>query len=143
MLSNYHNFIDIEKEFERIKQKMPYNVKHLKLIIKDGCYNNLGSKLNQNPKSCSGAWTKDGKIIISTPQQLLKVMEYYNVKLPYKKFLKLCIGNEIGHYIWNNILTDSEKENYKNLLTNFKTPYTIRKNNPEERFSEYIAYQLI
>ena len=141
----YYEFKTIK---DYIKKLFGYDISYMKLVISNQpVYNNGTPNTEMNPLQYGGCWIKNKTIQVADYQHLKKVMKYYGVKnISLLNFSRHLIAHELAHEIYKNILSDSEKNNFKEKLKDFRTVYTdiIRSDKlDEEKFCEYIAITIL
>ena len=134
---------------DQIKELFGYDVSYMKLIISNKpVYNNGKPNIEMNPLKYGGCWTQNKIIQIADHQHLKKVMKYYKIEkeMSVLNFSRHLMVHELSHEIYNNILTNNEKNKYQQKLKNFRTVYTDTVSPQKldsEKFCEYIAVSLM
>lgn len=120
-----------------------WNLDHMKLLFTDNCINIDGSVNNKMlSHQCPGCWTSINVIYLN--HQLVKCMEYYNVKGNLKDFQIVILTHELAHEVWNNILSDNDKQIHIKAIRNSGfwsryLDYVKKEKQDEELFCEYYA----
>ena len=150
-LKRYVQNATVQSLFQSIKavfkNEFNWNVDSLTLELTTTPIFNNGTPNPEMPlEHFGGCWTHHGVIYINP--DLNPVMDHYGTDYSLKAFTCLIIAHECAHEVYNKILTQDEKKHYHQLTQSFRSHYldTFDANSPklnEERFCEYIAYQVV
>jgi len=146
---------DEQKEFQntikKFKKKYGWDLSYMKLKISNIPINRDGTvNSKMKPEAYGGSHTNNKIIYVGDSEHLKKVLKYYKVEnTDVKKFLKILLAHELAHEVYQNILSEEEKKEFKEIIdkSKFRTVYTDTvKDNSKidvEKFCEYIASQLV
>lgn len=89
-----------------------------------------------------GKWTPDKEVYIGTIQALNEYLKDYDLLMDAPDLAAHMIKHELGHEVYENHLTQEEREMYDDKLENFTTRYIMKvepEREPIELFAEYFA----
>lgn len=138
----YNVFNNVKADIKRVYGWNVGNELGLK-ISNVGIYNDGRINTSMNPLDYAGCYVSSlGFIAIADRKHLKKVIKHYNLDYSVDKFLRWMLCHETCHYIYNNILTDAEKQKYRHVTidTEYLRTYDIPPD--DEIFCEYIAKSL-